>query len=175
MIDEKLRSTVRDILDFPKPGIVFKDITPILKDPNLCREVVDAIIEQLNNVEFDVIVGVESRGFFFGMLLAERLNLPFVPIRKPGKLPYATIQQSYDLEYGTSTIEIHEDAFQAGSRILLHDDLLATGGTIMAASKLIEHMGGSVSAMGFVISLDFLGAKKQLKPYCNKIVSLISY
>jgi adenine phosphoribosyltransferase len=175
MIDRKLRSTVRDILDFPKPGIVFKDITPILQDPVLSREVVDAFIEQLEGVELDVVVGVESRGFFFGMMLAERLNLPFVPIRKPGKLPYATIRQSYDLEYGSSTIEIHEDAFPAGSRILLHDDLLATGGTIIAASKLIEQMGGTVSAMAFVISLDFLGAKKQLESYCNKIISLISY
>jgi adenine phosphoribosyltransferase len=175
MIDRKLRSTVRDILDFPKPGIVFKDITPILQDPVLSREVVDAFIEQLEGVELDVVVGVESRGFFFGMMLAERLNLPFVPIRKPGKLPYATIRQSYDLEYGSSTIEIHEDAFPAGSRILLHDDLLATGGTIIAASKLIEQMEGTVSAMAFVISLDFLGAKKQLESYCNKIISLISY
>jgi adenine phosphoribosyltransferase len=175
MIDRKLRSTVRDILDFPKPGIVFKDITPILQDPVLSREVVDAFIEQLEGVELDVVVGVESRGFFFGMMLAERLNLPFVPIRKPGKLPYATIRQSYDLEYGSSTIEIHEDAFPAGSRILLHDDLLATGGTIIAASKLIEQMGGTVSAMAFVISLDFLGAKKQLESYCNKVISLISY
>lgn len=175
MIDRKLRSTVRDILDFPKPGIVFKDITPILQDPVLSREVVDAFIEQLEGVELDVVVGVESRGFFFGMMLAERLNLPFVPIRKPGKLPYATIRQSYDLEYGSSTIEIHVDAFPAGSRILLHDDLLATGGTIIAASKLIEQMGGTVSAMAFVISLDFLGAKKQLESYCNKVISLISY
>ncbi len=175
MIDQKLRSTVRDILDFPKPGIVFKDITPILQDPRLCQEVVDAFIEQLKDVELDVVVGVESRGFFFGMMLAERLKLPFIPIRKPGKLPYTTIQQSYDLEYGSSIIEIHKDAFPVGSKVLLHDDLLATGGTIIAASKLIEQMGGSISAMAFVISLDFLGAKKELTPYCNRVISLISY
>lgn len=175
MIDKKLRATIRDIVDFPKQGIVFKDITPILQDPNLCREVVETFIEQLSGIEFDVVVGLESRGFFFGMMLAERLDLPFVPIRKPGKLPYATIQQSYDLEYGSSSIEIHEDAFPAGSRVLLHDDLLATGGTIIAASKLIEQMGGNVSAMAFIISLDFLGAKKQLEPYSNKVVSLLSY
>src|SRR5688572_2615857 len=107
MIEQKLKLTVRDILDFPKPGIVFKDITPILQDPLLCREVVDGFIDRLKGIEFDVVVGVESRGFFFGMMLAERLNLPFIPIRKPGKLPYTTIQQSYDLEYGSSTIEIH--------------------------------------------------------------------
>src|SRR5688572_12855406 len=116
MIEKKLRITVRDIIDFPKPGIVFKDITPILQDPTLCREVIDAFIEQLKDLELDVVVGVESRGFFFGMMLAERLNLPFIPVRKPGKLPYQTIQQSYDLEYGSATIEIHEDAFPKGSK-----------------------------------------------------------
>ncbi len=175
MIEQKLRATVRDVLDFPKPGIVFKDITPILQDPLLCREVVSAFREQLKDIELDVVVGVESRGFFFGMMLAESLNLPFVPIRKPGKLPYTTIQQSYDLEYGSSTIEIHKDAFAKGTRVLLHDDLLATGGTIIAASKLIERMGGSVSAMAFVISLDFLGAKDHLSNYSEKVISLISY
>lgn len=175
MIEQKLRATVRDILDFPKPGIVFKDITPILQDPVLCRDVVDEFIKQLEGVELDAVVGVESRGFFFGMMLASRLNLPFIPIRKPGKLPYTTLQQSYDLEYGSSTIEMHADAFPAGTRVLLHDDLLATGGTIIAASKLIERMGGKVASMAFVISLDFLGAKKRLTPYCKDVVSLISY
>lgn len=177
MIEQKLRRTVRDIIDFPKPGIVFKDITPILQDPILCNGVVDEFVKQLEGVELDVVVGVESRGFFFGMMLAHRLNLPFVPIRKPGKLPYTTIQQSYDLEYGSSTIEIHADAFPAGTRVLLHDDLLATGGTIIAASKLIERMGGTVASMAFVISLDFLGARKILTPFCDDddIISLVSY
>lgn len=175
MIEQKLNAVVRDVLDFPKPGIVFKDITPILQDPALCEEIIDELIIQLKNIELDVVVGVESRGFFFGMMLASRLKLPFVPIRKPGKLPYTTIKQAYDLEYGSSTIEIHEDAFPAGTRVLLHDDLLATGGTIIAASKLIERMGGKVSAMAFVISLDFLDGRKRLKPFCNKIISLASY
>lgn len=175
MIEQKLKTAVRDILDFPKPGIVFKDITPILKDPQLCREVVDAFIEKLEAKEFDAVVGVESRGFFFGMMLAQRLNLPFIPIRKPGKLPYTTIQQTYDLEYGSSTIEIHKDAFPAGTKVLLHDDLLATGGTIIAASKLIEQMGGTVSAMAFVISLDFLDTKSKMTKYSDTVISLISY
>lgn len=175
MIEQQLKATVRDIFDFPKPGIVFKDITPILKDPALCRKVVDAFVNNLEHIDFDVVVGIESRGFFFGMMLAERLNLPFVPIRKPGKLPYATIQQTYDLEYGSSSIEIHEDAFPKGTKVLLHDDLLATGGTIIAASKLIEQLGGQVSAMAFVISLDFLEAKKELKSYCDHVISLVSY
>lgn len=175
MIEQKLRAVVRDVLDFPKPGIVFKDITPILQDPVLCREVVDAFAENLKDIELDVVIGVESRGFFFGMMLAERLNLPFIPIRKPGKLPYTTIRQSYDLEYGSSTIEIHEDAFPKGAKVLLHDDLLATGGTIIAANKLIERMGGRVSAMAFVISLDFLEAKDRLREYSDNIISLVSY
>lgn len=175
MIEQKLRAVVRDVLDFPKPGIVFKDITPILQDPVLCREVVDAFAENLKDIELDVVIGVESRGFFFGMMLAERLNLPFIPIRKPGKLPYTTIRQSYDLEYGSSTIEIHEDAFPKGAKVLLHDDLLATGGTIIAANKLIERMGGRVSAMAFVISLDFLEAKDRLREYGDNIISLVSY
>ena len=177
MIEQKLRHVVRDILDFPKPGIVFKDITPILQDPALCNEVVEAFVKQLGGAVLDVVVGVESRGFFFGMMLAHRLNLPFIPIRKPGKLPYTTIQQAYDLEYGSSTIEIHADAFPSGTRVLLHDDLLATGGTIIAASKLIERMGGTVAAMAFVIDLDFLGARKILTPFCQdkNIISLVSY
>lgn len=175
MIEKKLRATVRDIPDFPKPGIVFRDITPILQNPMLCQQLVDVFIERLKGLEFDVVVGVESRGFFFGMMLAQSLNLPFVPVRKPGKLPYKTLQRSYDLEYGTASIEIHEDAFPKGSRILLHDDLLATGGTILAATQLIEQMGGAVAAMAFVISLDFLGAKPQLEKHCDRVISLVSY
>lgn len=175
MIEQKLNNVVRDVLDFPKPGIVFKDITPILQDPALCEEIIDEFIIQLKDIELDVVIGVESRGFFFGMMLASRLKLPFVPIRKEGKLPYSTIKQVYDLEYGSSTIEIHEDAFPAGTRVLLHDDLLATGGTIVAASKLIEQMGGKVSTMAFVISLDFLDGRKRLTPFCSKIISLASY
>lgn len=175
MLEQKLRSVIRDVLDFPKPGIVFKDITPILKDPALCERVVDEMLERLSPLAFDAVVGVESRGFFFGMLLASRLKLPFIPIRKPGKLPYTTIQQSYDLEYGSSTIEMHADAFLPGTKVLLHDDLLATGGTIIAASKLIERMGGSVAAMTFLVSLDFLGARELLTPFCERVDALVSY
>lgn len=175
MIEQQLRAVIRDILDFPKPGIVFKDITPILQDPLLCDAVLDALVCRLTEVKPDVVVGVESRGFFFGMLLASRLKIPFIPIRKPGKLPYRTVQQSYDLEYGSSTIEMHEDAFPPGTKVLLHDDLLATGGTIIAASKLIERMGGQVEAMAFLVSLDFLGGRERLTPFTERIVSLVSY
>ena len=146
MIQDKLKLEIRDIVDFPKPGIVFKDITPLLKDAALCSEMVDAIIDQLQGIEIDAIAGIESRGFLFGFLLANRLGLPFIPIRKQGKLPFKTVSESYALEYGQATIEIHEDAFEKGSRILVHDDLLATGGTVVAASKLIERLGGEIVA-----------------------------
>ncbi len=175
MIDQKLRSVIRDIPDFPKPGIVFKDITPILQDAILCQEIIDVFIDKLADVEFDVVVGIESRGFLFGMLLANRLKIPFVPIRKQGKLPYATIREEYELEYGSATIEIHKDSFQRGCRVLLHDDLLATGGTIIAASRLIEKMGGTIAAYAFIISLDFLEPKPRLLPYSDRLISLVSY
>jgi adenine phosphoribosyltransferase len=175
MIQDKLKQEIRDIVDFPKPGIVFKDITPLLKDAALCSEMVDAIIDQLQGIEIDAIAGIESRGFLFGFLLANRLGLPFIPIRKQGKLPFKTVSESYALEYGQATIEIHEDAFEKGSRILVHDDLLATGGTVVAASKLIERLGGEIVAYSFIISLDFLKAKGRLSRFSDNIFSLVSY
>ena len=175
MIQDKLKLEIRDIVDFPKPGIVFKDITPLLKDAALCSEMVDEIIDQLQGIEIDAIAGIESRGFLFGFLLANRLGLPFIPIRKQGKLPFKTVSESYALEYGQATIEIHEDAFEKGSRILVHDDLLATGGTVVAASKLIERLGGEIVAYSFIISLDFLKAKGRLFPFSDNIFSLVSY
>lgn len=175
MIETLLKAAVRDIADFPKPGIVFKDITPILKDAKLCDAVVESFVERLQGVEFDLIAGIESRGFLFGLRLANRLGIPFVPIRKEGKLPAKTTKQSYDLEYGKATIEIHTDAFEAGTRVLLHDDLLATGGTLVAASKLIEQLGGIVAGFSFVISLDFLNGKQRLVPFSKTLISLVHY
>ena len=175
MIEEKIKQTVRDVNDFPKPGIIFKDITPILKDPKLCLEIAEALAAQLKGVEVDVVAGIESRGFLFGPALAQLLNVPFIPIRKAGKLPYKTIQQSYDLEYGTATIEVHEDALVAGQRVLIHDDLLATGGTVVAASKLVMQLGAEVAAYSFIISLDFLNGRTRLSPYSAKVCSLASY
>jgi len=175
MIEQKLRTAIRDIPDFPKPGIIFKDITPILQDPILCREVTDAFIDKLKGIRIDAVVGIESRGFLFAMLLANQLEVPFVPIRKQGKLPYTTIEEAYELEYGTATIEVHKDSFDPGSRILLHDDLLATGGTVVAASKLIEKLGGKIAAYAFIISLDFLNPKPQLLAYSDEVISLVSY
>src|ERR1700761_3241893 len=141
MIAEQIKATIRDIPDFPKPGIIFKDITPILKDPKLCENIVNAFAEQLKDVRVDAIAGIESRGFLFGLTLATKLGVPFIPVRKAGKLPFTIKQKAYKLQYGTATIEMHTDAFEPGQYILIHDDLLATGGTVTAASELITEMG----------------------------------
>lgn len=175
MIETKIKQIVRDVNDFPKPGIVFKDITPILKDAVLCREITAALAEQLSGLEIDVVAGIESRGFLFGMALANLLGVPFVPVRKAGKLPYKTIQQSYDLEYGTATLELHEDAILPGQRVLIHDDLLATGGTVVAASRLIEKLGAVVTGYSFIIALDFLNGKERLKEFSSHNHALASY
>lgn len=175
MLEEQLKEVIRDIPDFPKPGIVFKDITPVLKNQRLCTAIVDEFVSQLANMEIDIIAGIESRGFLFGMMLANRLNIPFVPIRKQGKLPFKTVSESYKLEYGQATIEVHEDAFPAGSKVLIHDDLLATGGTVVAASKLVEKLGGIVCGYSFIISLDFLNSQGRLTRFSENIISLARY
>jgi len=175
MIAQQIRSAIRDIPDFPKPGIIFKDITTILKDPVLCESIVDAFAEQLKGIRIDVVAGIESRGFLFGLTLATRLGVPFVPIRKAGKLPYSIKQKVYELEYGTATIELHTDAFEPGQHVLVHDDLLATGGTVLAASELITELGGIIAAYAFIISLDFLNGKKRIEPLCDKIIVLTNY
>ena len=175
MLETRIKETLRDVVDFPKPGIVFKDITPVLKDSTLCNEITIALKEQLKSVEIDVVAGIESRGFLFGLVLAQALNVPFVPIRKAGKLPYKTIKESYDLEYGSATLEVHEDAFEFGQKVLIHDDLLATGGTVVAASKLVQQLGADVSGYSFIISLDFLNGKDRLNKFSSNILSLVSY
>ncbi|TDS12397.1 adenine phosphoribosyltransferase [Sphingobacterium paludis] len=175
MVIDELKAVIRDIPDFPKPGIVFKDITPVLQNQELCTAIVEEFVDRLNGLEIDAIAGVESRGFLFGMMLANKLNIPFIPIRKQGKLPSKTIGESYKLEYGQATIEMHEDAFTAGSRILIHDDLLATGGTVVAASKLIEKLEGVVVGYAFVISLDFLQSLGRLTRFSDNIIALARY
>jgi adenine phosphoribosyltransferase len=175
MIEQQIKAAVRDIPDFPKPGIVFKDVTTILKDPQLCQNILDASVERFKDVGIDAVAGVESRGFLFGLMLAMRLNVPFIPIRKAGKLPYSTRQKVYELEYGTATVEVHTDAFEPGSRILVHDDLLATGGTVTAASELITDLGGVVAGFSFIIGLDFLNGAKRLQSISPNIVVLASY
>ena len=175
MISTKIKQTVRDVHDFPKPGIIFKDITTILQNPELCTDINKELASQVEGIGIDVVAGIESRGFLFGPSLAQLLNVPFVPIRKTGKLPYKTIQQSYDLEYGSAAIECHLDALVAGQRVLIHDDLLATGGTVVAASKLVSQLGASVAAYSFIISLDFLNGRERLKLYSESIFSLAAY
>jgi adenine phosphoribosyltransferase len=174
-METKIKQTVRDVNDFPKPGIVFKDITPILKDPALCSEINHALAASLKDLQIDVVAGIESRGFLFGPALAQLLDVPFVPIRKAGKLPYKTIRQSYDLEYGNAAIECHQDALMKGQNVLVHDDLLATGGTVVAASELIMQLGARVAGYSFIISLDFLNGRERLKPYSENIFYLAAY
>lgn len=175
MLENRIKKTLRDVIDFPKPGIVFKDITPVLKDAELCKEITIALKDKLKGIEIDVVAGIESRGFLFGLALAQALSVPFVPIRKAGKLPYKTIQERYDLEYGSATLEVHEDAFEPGQKVLIHDDLLATGGTVVAASKLVKQLGAEVAAYSFIISLDFLNGKNRLNEFSANTFSLVSY
>lgn len=175
MIETKIKQIVRDVNDFPKPGIVFKDITPILKDAVLCREITAALAKQLAGMKIDVVAGIESRGFLFGMSLANLLGVPFVPMRKAGKLPYKKVRQDYDLEYGSAALELHEDAILPGQHVLIHDDLLATGGTVVAASKLIHKLDGVVAGYSFIIALDFLGGKERLTKYSQNNFALASY
>jgi len=175
MIEQQIKTAIRDICDFPKPGIIFKDITPILKKPQLCLSIVDAFVEKLKGIRIDAVAGIESRGFLFGLTLATRLGVPFVPVRKAGKLPFTIKQKAYKLEYGTATIELHTDAFEPGQHILIHDDLLATGGTALAASELIQEMGGIVAGFSFVVGLGFLNGKERIEPVCDRVVVLAEY
>ena len=168
-----LRNVIRDVVDFPKEGIVFKDITTILQDPKALRSSVDQFEAVLEGVEFDYIVGPESRGFIFGVPLAYNMSKGFLPVRKAGKLPYETKSKDYDLEYGSATIEMHVDALKPGDRVVIVDDLLATGGTSRAMVELIEELGGVVVKMVYLIELEFLGGLKQLEGY--DVTSIIKY
>lgn len=162
---EHVRQAIRDIPDFPKPGIIFKDITPILKEPALFDDVVKLFVERVKALRVDKIAVIESRGFIFGAPVAHELGLGLVPVRKKGKLPYHTIEESYALEYGTATLEVHEDAFEKGERIVIIDDLLATGGTALASAKLVERLGAHVAEFLFLVELGFLDGRKKLGGY----------
>ncbi|HWO94270.1 MAG TPA: adenine phosphoribosyltransferase [Dehalococcoidia bacterium] len=168
-----LRAYVRDIPDFPQPGILFRDITPLLRTPEAMQYVLDTYEARYRDAHLDAIVGIESRGFLFGAPLADRLRLPFVPIRKPGKLPAQRMSMEYALEYGTSQLDIHADALDHGQRALIVDDLLATGGTAHAAAKLVELIGGVVAGCAFVIELTALGGRERLRAY--EAFSLLQY
>ncbi|MEX1188586.1 MAG: adenine phosphoribosyltransferase [Bacteroidia bacterium] len=174
-ISDKVKAAIRDVADFPKPGILFKDITPILENPELCNEITTALAKEYENNRPDAIVGVESRGFLFGMLLAKHFHIPFIPVRKAGKLPYETISYSYTLEYGSATVEMHVNSVKPGWNVMVHDDLLATGGTAAAAAELIIQQGAKVSGFTFVVELGFLGGREALSKYNSRIDSLVSY
>jgi adenine phosphoribosyltransferase len=168
-----LKNYVRDIQGFPKEGIVFKDITPLLIDANARKECLEILVSAVKDKKIDKVIGVESRGFFFGMLLAQELNVGFVPVRKPNKLPFDTISASYDLEYGTDTLEIHTDAIQKEDRVLIHDDVLATGGTAKAVCELVERLGGVIVQCNFLMELTFLNGREKIAG--NEIFAAMTY
>lgn len=172
-LESVLKSTIRDVPDFPKPGILFKDITPVLSRPALVRGITDHFAELYRNAGIDAVVGMESRGFIFGAPLALALDAAFVPARKPGKLPYERVSESYALEYGTATLDMHIDAIHPGQRVLVVDDLIATGGTAVATNKLVERLGGKVIACCFVIELCFLDGRAALSP--APVQSIVQY
>lgn len=174
-LESKIKAVVRDIPDFPKPGIIFKDLTPLLKMPALSKEIIEKAAADLAPFKPEALVCLESRGFWYGLSVAIELGIPMIPIRKQGKLPYKVIAQEYDLEYGSAKVEIHIDALKPGMRVAIHDDLLATGGTAEAATKLIAKQGASVCAYSFLVELTFLEGKQRLNPYCDTVLPIVKY
>jgi adenine phosphoribosyltransferase len=170
---DQLKQLIREVPDFPKKGILFYDITTLLKDKLGFATLIDQLAEHYIGKKIDLILGMEARGFIFGPALAYRLNAGFVPVRKPGKLPAATASVSYELEYGSNTLEVHKDAIQKGQRVLIVDDLLATGGTAAATVDLVTSLGGEIAGLGFVVELDFLKGRDKLKQY--DVFSLLHY
>ncbi|MCM8539626.1 MAG: adenine phosphoribosyltransferase [Lentisphaeraceae bacterium] len=170
---ETLKSAIRDVPDFPEPGIVFKDITPILSCPNLFSLAVENMILSLGDVKIDKIVGIDARGFIFGAAMADRLKCGFTPARKAGKLPWDTIQETYSLEYGEATLEMHKDAVKEGETVAIVDDLLATGGTSKAAANLVHRLGGKIHSISFFVELKFLPGRDVLKDF--QVHSLLQY
>jgi adenine phosphoribosyltransferase len=168
-----LKKLIREVPDFPKPGILFYDITTLLKDSAGFAGVIDGLKSHYSGARVDLVLGIEARGFIFAPALAYALHAGFVPIRKPGKLPAATVSATYDLEYGKDSLEMHKDAFQPGSRVLIVDDLLATGGTAAAAARLVREAGGTVAGLGFVVELTFLSGRAKLPEY--DVFSLLQY
>jgi len=174
-LEKEVKDCIREIPDFPKPGILFKDITPVLSNPVLTGKVLEALHSYYAPMGLDAVVGIESRGFLFGMLLAHKLHIPFIPVRKKGKLPFETISESYSLEYGQATLELHTDAILPGQKILIHDDLLATGGTIEATCKLIQRMQGEIMACSFIVNLNGLGGLSRLSFYTKNVDYFANY
>ena len=174
MLERKLDTIIREVPDFPKKGIKFKDITSLLLNSNECSEVLDFLVKKVKNIKLDAIVGIESRGFLFGFLLANKLGLPFVPVRKSGKLPGQTISYKYDLEYGSSELEIHYNDIQEGWDVLIHDDLLATGGTAVAAAELVKKSRANVAGFLFIVKLDYLNGKNKIEKYSKNILGVLN-
>ncbi|MEK7700138.1 MAG: adenine phosphoribosyltransferase [Planctomycetota bacterium] len=170
---EDLKKLIRDVPDFPKKGIIFKDITPLLQDPKGLRTAVEVISQHYKNKKIDIVVGAEARGFILAPTVAFNLGAGFVPIRKPGKLPYKKISESYSLEYGTDTLEMHKDGIKKGQHVLMVDDLLATGGTMAACCKMVESLGGNIAGCTFLIELAFLNGRNALSKY--DVFSVIKY
>lgn len=175
MLQEEVKKAIRDIPDFPKPGIVFKDITPIMQDAELSKSIVQHLKSIYESQGVEAIAGIESRGFLIGYPLAMELGVPFILIRKKGKLPHKTISYDYDLEYGSATIEMHIDAVTPGQRVLIHDDLLATGGSAEAAAKLIQKGGAEVVGFDFLVELEFLKGAEKLRNLSDNIRNLVAY
>ncbi len=173
-ISEKIKNSIREVPNFPSQGVNFKDITPIFENPLLCEDIIQAYIQTITEIP-DAIIGIESRGFLFGFLLANRLNVPFILARKAGKLPYKTVKAEYKLEYGSAAIEINEGSIKPHQKILIHDDLLATGGTALAAAELVKHHQAQVLAYTFLIELSFLNGKEKLNQITNNIICLTTY
>jgi adenine phosphoribosyltransferase len=172
-VSENLKEQIRSVPDFPRKGVVFRDITTLLKDRDAFQKAIDLFYKRYKDDRIDKVVSVESRGFIFGAILANKLGAGFVPIRKPGKLPAETLREEYQLEYGKDAVEIHKDGISSGERVLVHDDLLATGGTVLAACRLIERLGGEIVGLCFLIELSFLKGRDRLKKY--DIYSIIDY
>ncbi|MEM6643653.1 MAG: adenine phosphoribosyltransferase [Bacteroidota bacterium] len=174
-LEERIKSKIRDVPDFPKEGIVFKDITPLLKDVALSKQITSALAKPWEDANVQAIVGIESRGFIWGNALAQHMEIPFIPIRKKGKLPAETFSYAYDLEYGKAEIELHKDALEEEMRVLIHDDLLATGGTAKASAQLVSLAGAKPIGFSFLVALDFLEGHLELQEISSAIKSLISY
>lgn len=172
-MNDELKSKIRDVADFPKEGIIFKDITPLLGDATSFKQAIDLIARRYEGAGIDKVVGIEARGFILASALAYKMGAGLAPIRKPGKLPYKTYQETYELEYGTDTMEIHVDAVEPGQRVLMVDDLLATGGTMEAAAKLIKKIGADIHELAFMVELSFLDGRQKLKEY--DVFSLINF
>jgi len=170
---EDLKAYIREVPEFPKPGILFYDITTLLQNPLTLRKTVDRFVWIFAGKHVDKVIGIESRGFMFAPIVAYNLNAGFVPVRKPGKLPYEKIRETYDLEYGSDTLEMHRDAVRPGEHVLIVDDLVATGGTALATARMVESLGGIVTGFGFIVELAFLDGRKKLGGY--EVESLIQY